>query len=360
MNFEKKIIQRFRDSLPDATCLEELIGMMHGIHPLELDKILDKNDVSSNWKERLRPHLDRSSAPLENPALMQWWFSAPFVDGLVSILAKNRHKRIGLLGCPSIFSRISNFNETIIFDIDQRFTGHKRGIVCDIESYDFSEFLNYFDLVIFDPPWYFQNFIIWSRVANNICVDGGDVVFPIYQENLRPSAESELVSIVSAWRLSRSEVVVLPNAVDYRLPEFERRQLAHFGWKIGNWRIGDLIVAQGKRIGEIETPDTFCDSRVRVADWFCVEHGGIIIAIDQHESATDVKIEFSPLGDDGFLRGPSMRNSDRCRANVLTSKGQALFCSNTKSLLNQIQSGSFDSIDLLFKKGILEQSLEVS
>src|SRR5205814_2540049 len=82
--------------------------------------------------------------------------------------------------------------------------------------------------VVFDAPWYLDDLVRWLTIASHVCRSGGELLFPLFPEWIRPTARNERFTILDlASQIGR--VNVQENFLVYSTPQFEAAALAAAG-----------------------------------------------------------------------------------------------------------------------------------
>lgn len=338
MKFRDKLLRQYERAIANSTSFEELLGKMRGAHPVEV-MALDVTLPPASGLRSTRPYSMES-----NPAYMQWSFTQ-YTRSLLAGLLDPNWERMAFLGCPSVFSLFEDDSRAYLFDIDQRYYINERTVICDFADFDFSDYESSFDFVLFDPPWYVGNFLNWSKIAHGLSTRGATVMFPLFQELLRPSAQQERRRILVSWRKAMKHVVRLGSRVAYEMPHFEEEQIRHNGIELGDWRVADLVIAQKtlhdcSGIFLTKEGDRFVDT----GNWLTFHHEGKTISVCRNNGGNCDDATLFPLGDCGLLSSPSLRTPERRRANVLFSDGRAAVSQNVDLLIARLTGGDFSDI----------------
>jgi len=146
-----------------------------------------------------------------------------------------------------------------------------------------------YDFVAMDPPWYFPGLTDWVNNAATICNRGARIAFPLFGEGTRPGASSERTHILNLCR-HIGTVELLPNAVEYEVPNFESSALGADGIFIrGTWRRSDLVV-----LTVTNPPDSLRSIRQAV-EWEETCWGQRLIAV------RNVRVAAPPRGGSGLV-----------------------------------------------------------
>lgn len=129
-----------------------------------------------------------------------------------------------------------------------------------------------FDSVVLDPPWYYPALTNWINNASYFAREGSKILFPLFGEGTRPTADSERREILRICSLI-GEVHLYPDAVAYETPRFELEALATCGVHMeGSWRLSDLVKL------EVQWPASNLLSIRTPFEWEEAEVAGMIVA----------------------------------------------------------------------------------
>lgn len=344
---EAEIVERVRTLVDASQSGIDLFNAMGGLHPIEIKNTLFASEEFGLLKtafaglEITRPAL-REVTRDDNPVLSFWPFTSHCARKIAT-LAEDYHS-VALLGVPTIFSalRETRKNNVILFDNDDYLFREKttEGFVqCDLLSDALSSFESKFDLVIGDPPWYFDEYISWLDAAIRLTRPGGTVVFVLYPKSIRETARHETTEILRKVGSVLSEVEYLPFAAEYETPSFEQIELIQNGIRPTNWRKADFILG---RVPSNKIEPAIETSLPRTSLWAERRIGCGRIFVEDVASGNSTFLQ-TAHPEHRFLSSPSRRDLSRKKANVLSSRGHGLSCSDPKRLLNlldNIRSGA--------------------
>jgi hypothetical protein len=213
---------------------------------------------------------------------------------------------------------------------------HTEVVQHDIHANIPANLLGQFDYVIFDPPWYPTEYEIWIQRAMRLA-PAGTMCFSLFPELTRPEAPDERAKLFAYLQESASFVVCVSNCLEYEIPSFEKQQLIASGvFGLGPWKLSDLIFCRVNRPttgkGDAECPPT-------LENWAEIDIGRLRIFVkvvryvESHGSFLRSAAENSIV-----LPSPSNRDEPHKEANVLTSRGHGLICSDPGTLVHILQN----------------------
>jgi hypothetical protein len=257
-----------------ARTLVDISRKSGGIYPLELKELLDelilKGDVictQSGYELSYRrkenypeySHFPQISLPESHPLDYDWRFANTTSRFLTELAITENFLNNGsvlLLGAPSVFAEIIQFNptpQTTLIDKSREFINYLKQIELpeSVTAVDHDllcgilwESERKANIVICDPPWYVEHYIAFlAQAAYSACI-GAAIVVPLLPINTRPNAVEDRSEILSKAHDLGLVIQSIENArVEYKTPEFELVSLSSTG--IGtcvNWRRGDLAI----------------------------------------------------------------------------------------------------------------------
>jgi hypothetical protein len=335
------IVEKVRDLVSSSVSGLKLIEAMDGVHPIEIKNALIRAGESV-LLERVFDDLVVSCPVMreivrdDNPVLSFW----PFASSSAREISKrvSSYRAVALLGVPTVFGALNERGQgdAILFDTDdylfQEDSVHGH-VKCDILSGVPDRFESQFDLVLGDPPWYFEEYCSWLRAAIRLCRPGGVILFVLFPPGIRRGAESERNSILDVAQELLEDVEILPDYVLYETPSFEAVELIRSGIFPVNWRKAQLWAGKVRADKE---PPIVGSPRLASEAWIerRVGCGRLFIKnepanIDAFLASADPKSR--------FLSSPSRRNIGRASSNVLSSRGHGLRCSDPHSLIARLE-----------------------
>jgi hypothetical protein len=345
--FEAEIVESVRRLVDDSRSGTDLFNAMGGVHPIEIKRALLASDELGLLKtvfaglETRGPTL-REVKREDNPVLSFWPFTSDCARKIAALA--EGYGSVALLGTPTVFSAIreTQKDNVVLFDSDDYFFREKatEGYVqCDLLSDALTSFENNFDLVIGDPPWYFDEYISWLKAAICLTRPGGTIVFVLYPQNIRDTARHETKQILNTLENLLDEVRGLALAAEYETPSFEQIELIQNGIHPTNWRKAAFV--SGKV--PLQKADLTIQARpVRTNLWTERRIGCGRIFVEDVASDNSVFLQ-TAHPKHRFLSSPSRRDPSRKKANVLSSRGHGLTCSHPRrllELLNDVRVGS--------------------
>lgn len=211
----------------------------------------DGSERKSNIKLNYNPKL-----PAPNPALSQWWFTSncsnAFARRIVERVRNISNVKVLFIGTPSLaFATASELDVTLL-DIDEDvvksfntlFTGtNSEALVYDFVESSEKKFINQFEIVIVDPPWYENQIRFAINRAIEFCKKGGEIFCTFPCRMTRPKIENLRSGIISELIKSGHTLISLEHEeIEYIVPEFELNAFKSLeDFKSIPWRKGDLI-----------------------------------------------------------------------------------------------------------------------
>lgn len=339
-DFGMQIVENARALVADSRTGIEFIHALHGVHPIEIKEalisagegcLLERAFCDLNISAPVLKEISRD----DNPILSYWPFTSDCARR-ISLKIRN-YESVALLGVPTVFGvlREQSKSDVILFDSDDylfRQEAAKGYIQCDVLSETAYHYENKFDLVVGDPPWYFDEYCSWLRTAVGLARPGGTVIFVLFPPNIRNTSSIERNRILDLAHEVLSDVEILPIAAEYETPSFEQIELIRNGIAPVNWRRAQFIAGRvpldKKKLipsKRSEPTEVWVERRVGC--------GRIFIK----NEATDPSIFLKTANPQSrFLSSPSRRNRERKVSNVVSSRAHGLSCSNPELLLQKL------------------------
>jgi hypothetical protein len=339
-NFYTQILDDVRALVADTLTGVELIRALNGVHPIEI-----KNALASAGEryllEKAFGDLNISTPVLkeicrdDNPVLSFWPFTSDCARQISSIVSA--HESVALLGVPTVFGvlRERSTGQTILFDTDDYLFRSKVAagyIQCDVLSETLSQYENQFDLVVGDPPWYFEEYCSWLKAAVGLTRPGGTIIFVLFPPSIRATSKMERDEIIGLARKLLVDIEFLPAAALYETPSFEQIELIRNGispvdWRSAQFIIGRVPLDKGRLLASKrnEPSEIWIERRIGC--------GRIFVKDEPVDIPTFLE---RAGGRSRFLSSPSRRDQGRRRANVISSRGHGLCCSNPGLLLKML------------------------
>lgn len=339
-SFEGELIA---SSQSRANTFVEFTRDLRGMHPVAVKCQLESDDPT-----RLRKLLENepAMAPMEvgrqdNPVLNAWYYTEQTSDAMAQMVDW-RQERVGLFGTPGVLlSAVRRFNapQITLFDLEPpvllRAPPGADVAIVDIDNFDFAPFGERFDRVFVDAPWYLTDFNRWLSKAFSCVRPGGIVHCALWPVNLRASAKEERARIIDLWGANGATAVLSDNALSYEVPSFEAAQLSAQGIPPRPWKSADLLtLSKGHSV-----PPALPLARSRSHAWREIRVGSIRYFLRHGSEPAQSGFLACADGQNAMLRSPSLRDAGRSKANVLSSMGHGLICSD-QTLLGRILYGA--------------------
>jgi hypothetical protein len=329
------VVRKVRTSLDAGLVGTALLQQLDGLHPIEIKNSLINTGDQSIFKKAfdgisVSKPMFHEILREDNPSLSFWPFTASTISKITS--RTRDFSCIGLLGVPSLFANLRSANQTAptratLFDCDDYFfaEGTEGFLKSDVAGIS-SKFDGMFDLVIADPPWYLDEYREWLSTAARIIRPGGTFMFVLFPKGIRPSAQAEREAILAFAESAFSEISIDDTKVHYETPSFEQVQLIRNGILPINWRVADLVVCKA---GEKKKAHAAEGVR-KFSIWHECKIGSGRFFIDPVAKNFHPDDDFLVCADTNsrFLQSPSRRTPGRAKANILSSRGHGLYCSD--------------------------------
>ena len=187
-----------------------------------------------------------SVAPDAHSLDFDWRFTARTLASLIAAISGR--KRVLCLGAPTLWSAAADIAAIDTLDLVERNpfltlanVGEKRTrYVADISSSPFLDLSRRYDVCVLDSPWYPNDLKCWLGWAIRHLDDDGEIIFSLWPEHTRPSAQSERIDLFRQLKsFGRYEIKV--DQLNYQVPEFEQRCLSKNGQPLREGRSGDAV-----------------------------------------------------------------------------------------------------------------------
>lgn len=350
--YQGKVRDRIRRSLLEGSrSLAEVVRGCQGAYPAVVKDLLD--GLRSEIVIRPAPVFELSSelrrstnesrlAKLEgNPVLASWYFTDETCKRLAQLWDWSQ-RRIAFLGTPRLFEWFATAkigDRRALLDLDALVVAALRDLSTpsdDVIEYDaFTEipeaFRGQFDCVIFDPPWYPEDYELWLRRASTLA-PSGVFCFSLFPELTRPDAPTERSAIMRQLATWAESPTVISEYLEYDVPSFERYQLAAWDIReIGSWKVSDLVICQMQSTPAGNT--LRAPLRQRRVAWTEIDIGLLRTFLSPSSPDTpSVAFLRCPVEGSPVLPSPSRRDPALRDVNLLTSRGHGLICSNPPRL----------------------------
>lgn len=330
---------------------QEIIRECKGAYPVDVLKILKSKNYLQVEKQIVTYKRSNAAYVKEfitekidnNPVLCSWYFSISTCKKIVDLYSWS-NKRILFLGMPRLFEyfakNVKNAYVTLI-DLDyyvvnklkENYTQNDRHkiIHADINSQNF-RFEESYDFVFLDPPWYIEYYDRWIAQSYKLLNQKeGILIFPLFQELTRPSANKQRKYLLSKIRDCAKDYLVISDFVEYEIPTFEDSELHNHGVRLEKpWKKADLIIANGRK----DYKYLISEEAIDLNKWQEVDIFNIRIFIDITENARYEKAAIRYIAkNNAYLKNPSRRNQELKSANMLTSRGQGYIVESAENLM---------------------------
>jgi len=197
--------------------------------------------------------LARDGLPVPHPLDFDWRFSGEAVDqicGEAALLSRHRG-HVGVVGAPTValeLARSGGHERIVVFDINPGVVAALRRLGDAVLAVR-SDVLTdkppraRLDVVVTDPPWYFDELCSSLRFCRATCRSGGFVLASIPPLGTRPGIAEERARLLEfSGRIGLELVGIDPARLTYRSPPFEQNALRRAGLTGTpvDWRRGDL------------------------------------------------------------------------------------------------------------------------
>ena len=281
--------------------------------------------------------------PVPHPLDFDWRFSGEAVERiLVEASHLSRHRgSVGVVGAPSVVlkaSRTWTGGGVVAFDLNpcvtaslgqlgQRVISLRRNILIDEPP------RLRLDVVVTDPPWYFDELGSALWFCHAACRAGGFVLASIPPLGTRPGIAEERAKLVEfSSRLGLHLVRVEAAELPYRSPPFERNALRVVGI-VGapvDWRRGDLAVFEKRGPARAARPAA---SRSLDGGWCDVSFSAARVRVRAAQSRGFSDPRLSPIIEGDVLPTVSRRDPRRAAARVWTSGNRVFACKGSDIFL---------------------------
>ncbi|MCE9551906.1 MAG: hypothetical protein K8T91_00810 [Planctomycetes bacterium] len=259
--------------------LEGLIATLPGVFPVDVvnsvHRLVNRGVLSErvaasllhairpNLKPRLAKQRSSFDLPVPHPLDYDWRFTCETVDDLLRI-CHELGDSIVCLGTPTFFVAADideSFPRITLIDRNTAMVDYlstfSKGTVLRLDLLADTLPQLQADVIVADPPWYFEHIQAFLWVASQICRIGSAVVISLPPPGTRPAAQEE-VERVLAWALNLGfDVVRLDEArLWYETPPFERNALKATGIRLSSngWRKGTLCLLKKARNTNVRRP----------------------------------------------------------------------------------------------------------
>lgn len=254
--------------IEEGKSFEEIVHESLGASPIDikrsLKRLMEQDSITATKYDNLLKKSEWCLPKIEKEVYIthmldgDWKFNYNGIRNIIDAINTDFHslreKKIAFLGTPTLF------RESIILNIGvkrtlidknaqqyERFSLSQNDTIIniDIMSSNISDIItNDYDIVIMDPPWYFDMFFRFILEAKKILKSNG-LIYCVYpQEYTRPTIQEEYNELIS--RLQDYDITLKTGhkgIVSYTTPIFEECVLYHEGIALKNrdWRRADLL-----------------------------------------------------------------------------------------------------------------------
>jgi hypothetical protein len=280
--------------------------------------------------------LAHDGLPIPHPLDFDWRFSEEAVERILDEAALlGRHRAsVGVVGAPSVALKADRpwtSGGVIAFDINpgvvsalRQLGGRVVSLRCNVLIDEPPRFR--LDVVVTDPPWYFDELCSTLWFCHATCRTGGFILASIPPLGTRPGIAEERTKLLEfSSRLGLDLIGIQPAQLPYRSPPFERNALHAVG-AAGtpvDWRRGDLAVF-AKR-GSPRSPRPTVSSSAGAA-WCDVSFSAPRVRVSPKQSGGFSDPRLSPIIEGDVLPTVSRRDPRRKAARVWTSGNRVFAC----------------------------------
>lgn len=356
INYIKERIREVSELMQPIDSFDLFCTRMQGCFPSTVYPHLP-NFLKKKFQQNMNVFYSTTySCPEPNLADYEWRFTQQTVENLIDKLEINTpQKRTALLGTPTLFNRLNN---AILYDINSLLNiDSNRTVIVDLNE-QILHVKEKFDYIILDPPWYDEYYNNWLYQAINMSDVNSKIIFPLYQELLRPNAKNQRNSILNLVK-TIGEIELIPNYVAYETPFFERELFAYSKIPIfENWRIADLVIVTVKQLKDYQISFKL---NIPKETWNKFRIGNQTIAIKHDENVSKpIKIKYLDNDKSALLKSISREYEQRVKVNFLTSRNRALILYGQEkveiALTQYLRNNNKNDITILNKLSDKEKS----
>ncbi|MCU1303508.1 MAG: hypothetical protein JWQ87_3792 [Candidatus Sulfotelmatobacter sp.] len=346
---------------------EHLLQEAEGAYPTDVQQVLQdlesegqlrltSNGEWTTFQEAAHPSALKPDGPQTGPSAalsndlpephpldFDWRFADEAIHLIVQELRARCIGNIAVLGAPTVFRCL----------VDQGIPAHlfdKNAAVLDYLKqrayHTFTEIdllcpgplpSGRFECVVADPPWYPEHYEAFIDASRTLLKIGGRLFLSVLPRLTRPGAEETRQTILTYAAARGFEITnIIPSALTYVSPPFEKAALKIEGLVLGHWRTADLFELEKKvevhtSTRQLREPDTWQNFLI----------GRVQVRLLPTRSDAGFKLCTDPQS--WRLRSVSRRSPARTTINVWTSRNLALTVSDTRPLgsaLQLLQAGS--------------------
>jgi hypothetical protein len=325
---------------------DELVESLPGVFPsIAMERLHNTHSGRGssplrNSNPPIRPSLiDWPELPIPHPLDFTWWFDRSSADQIVRLALDltQPNDRLVFLGAPTLYlsgcSRLID-RKLVLLDADRAVVSRlgspnsdHQAVLCDLLADELPELTA--QLVVADPPWYFDELKHFLWATRQLCQRGSTVLFSCPPRGTRPGVEEEIVEVFEWAKQLGLELDSIDRGVlCYLSPPFEQNALRAGGIShvSPTWRHGDLARFTCCSVSRAERP-----APIRRSEWWEETLQGVRIRIrPQVELSGDVHLKSLVAGD--ILSSVSRRENIRNSVEVWTSGNRIFACENRAAL----------------------------
>ena len=336
--FTEKIDRAVRAAfVAGAKTLPELVGNLPGIYPTVVTESAARLNLRLLERPSGRALVVGSKPPrfpLPHPLDFDWRFTSGTLARLVATARPflERPGQLFCFGCPSLamYAKTKMKSDRVrLLDINNPL--HEGAEVWHSSARTPMKLGR--GVVVLDPPWYpghFREFLWHVRAA---CSLGTHVFMAAPSWGTRPSCGIEMRRL-RAWcgRHGFAVLSIAPSALRYVTPLFEHNTLEAQGLRNIplDWRTADLWHLKLVSRPAVGAPRKTTAS----SQWVERKSGDVRIRIRTGSPVIAGPASLVPLGTNGFLPTVSVREALRGHANVVTSGGRFLKCTDPQAFID--------------------------
>jgi hypothetical protein len=356
--YTSRIAQRIVQAVRSAPLqFDQIVRQCEGAYPAvvaEVLRTLESDIVMETGKTySLQPEVHTSPPPKSrlseiegNPILSSWYFTTGSCRRMEQLWDWSE-ARIAFLGTPRLYEWFASrgigkarclieLDPLVVASLQDLDPNQTEIVQRDIHAHIPESLLGEFNFVIFDPPWYPGEYEIWIQRAMRLA-PAGMLCFSLFPELTRPDAPAERARVLAYLKERASLVICISGCLEYDVPSFEKQQLIASGIVgLGSWKLSDLIFC---RVNRTATEEGVAECAPTFENWVEIDIGQLRIFVKVVGSA-GVHVSFlrSAAENSIVLPSPSHRDESHNEANVLTSRGHGLICSDPRKLVHILQS----------------------
>ena len=358
-------------AIKHCDCLADALQFCEGLFPtIALSRLMEVDrKVLECWIRNGNQKLSTEKTnefQQDSFALSTWQFSENCRTRLRDLLWRNE-QRVCLLGVPSLVEYLpSNATglKNLLIDVSKSIHVNQETTIhlpYDINLLEGSEFAETFDVCVFDPPWYLENYFKWIEVALSYCKIGGTIAFPLLGRMTRMDASQDREWILANCEARGLEFELYRGIVLYDPPSFERSILLRNGIPPVQWKRADLVVAtrvDSKCASIVDgVPPIAGPKPIKPMRQFVIGQYLIDIVLDR-SAGYGSGLFRTPLG--GYwMKTPSRKEIGLSDCNVYVSNGARLICERPLDLGSQLEEMGGSPEQTIMQLGTLGFPIEI-